>query len=347
MIHSKSVEYSSLILVAVVIAACSGSANDQSSRGLDVPTELRYVRTVVRQDTTEGTTWLQLPQRISYDSASSHLFVLDWAEQSIMEFTTSGRFVGSFGHKGEGPGELKNVQAYALGRHHLTALDMGGGKLEVFDRSSRAAQRTIRLQRLMLDITAIDDTIVAVLPGPDGALFELFNITSGSSLGSFGDGGFLGTVCMYCSITYIGNDLLVVLEPGRIDGRIVRLDGSPFEVFAFVELADVLTRWQEQFLGVMREAVGRLNNGERGRVPGGKVWFPTVGATGDGGFFVIATPARVGDDPFEIWTLDQRGRITARYRFDRTWIGMYTSSFPTIYTLGSDDQYGIYEYEVP
>ena len=311
---------------------------------LDEPVILERVRTIIRQDTTAATTWLIRPTQIQYDSISGHLFSLEWGDSRLVEFTTGGEFVGSFGRPGEGPGEIRSLGDFGVGAGHVTAMDRGTGKLVVFDRSSREMKVEIRLGRQLRSMAAIGDTLLAVIPGTEGSLFELFHI-DGHSLGSFGDGGVLVGFRRY-SIRHVGNGTLVVLDGDTPAGQIHRMDGSLVGAFHFAELDHVLAEWQVEFGELLRRASG-LTGPAGERVIGGKTWATAAGVAADGSFLVTATPESLNVNPWELWMLDPRGRIAGRYVFDETLIRAYTASFPTIYALGIGDAFGVYEYRIP
>ena len=332
-----------LPFLAAGLAACSGPEADASA-SLDRPITLERVRTIVRQDTTPATAWLNRPNQLRYDSVGGHLFGLEWGDRRIVQFTTSGEFLGYFGSPGEGPGEISNLGDFGVGADHVTALDGGSGKLVVFDKSSRQMRVEIRIDRWLRDMAAIGDTLLAVLPGTDGSLFELFH-TDGHTLGSFGDGAFLTGICS-CSITHIGDGRLVVLNADIPEGQIHGLDGSLLGAFTFAELDHVLAEWQVAFGEKMRRASGLVGPAGQ-RLRGGKIWVNMAGVTDEGSFLVTATPEDLGVNPWELWRLDHQGRITDRYVFDGIWIQAFTAAFPTIYALGLGDEFGVYEYRVP
>ncbi|WP_420635214.1 6-bladed beta-propeller [Candidatus Palauibacter sp.] len=332
-----------LALVFAGLAACSGTEADVSA-SLDTPITLERVRTIVRQDTTPATAWLNRPNQLQYDSASGQLFGLEWGDHQLVQFTPAGEFLGYFGRPGEGPGEIRNLGDFGVGADHVTALDRGSGKLVVFDRSSRQMRVEIRLDRRLRNMAAIGDTLLAVLPGTDASLFELFH-TDGYTLGSFGDGAFLTGNCS-CSITHVGNGTLVVLNPDIPEGQIHRLDGSLLGAFHFAELDHVLAEWQVEFGEKLRRVSGLVGPAGQ-RIIGGKIWVKMAGVSDEGSFLVTATPEDLDVNPWELWRLDHQGRITDRYVFDEIWIEAFTAAFPTIYALGLGDEYGVYEYRVP
>ena len=336
-----------LALLAAALAACSGPKADEGPprpASLDEPIVLERVRTIIRQDTTAATTWLNRPAQIQHDSVSANLFSLEWGDGRIVEFTRNGELVGFFGRPGDGPGEIRNLGDFGVGAHHVTAMDRGAGKLVVFDRSSREMRVEIRLDRRLRGMAAIGDTLLAVMPGAEGSLFELFHI-DGHSLGSFGDDGFLVGNRMY-TIRHVGSGTLVVLDGVTPAGQIHRLDGSLVEAFQFAELDHVLAEWQVEFGELLRRASG-LTGPSGERIIGGKIWAEAAGVAGAGSFLVTTTPENLDVNPWELWMLDPLGRIANRYVFDRTWIRAYAASFPTIYALGMRDEFGVYEYRVP
>ncbi|WP_419935712.1 hypothetical protein [Candidatus Palauibacter sp.] len=303
------------------------------------------MRTIVRQDASGATAWLGRIRNLRHDPVADHLLGVDIDDHRIVEFTTGGGFVGYFGRYGEGPGEMRNLAGFEVTGRHVISLDRGNAKLVVFDRFTRQAVTEVPLNRGAMDLTLLGDTLVAVMPGPDGTLYELFEV-DGRSVGAFGDGAFLAS-CVRCSITSIGEELLAVVKPGSPEGRIYRLDGTMFDAFGFGEVVHVLTEWREDFLATVRGASRMVAPGGGG-MPAGRLWAgSTTGAIGDGSFFVRATPENMDVNPGEMWVLDRRGRVQKRYVFDPPLIGVSTVSFPRIFAVGLSREFGVYEYRLP
>ena len=313
---------------------------------LDRPTELEWVRTIARPDTREETAWFGRFTQVHHEPATGRLFAPDIDNQHIVELSVDGKLRGQYGRRGEGPGEIKNLFALGVAAGHVVALDIGNGKIVVFDRSTQQMAVEVGLDRAPRDITTIGDTLIAVMPGTMGALFELVR-PDGRSEGSFGDGAYVAGTCSRCSITYVGNGLLAVLKPAFPEGRVYRLDGTLFEAFAFMEVDHVLSEWREEFLRTIRRVSGMVAAGSGGRVSAGKLWVSKPFSTGNGSFFVTATPENLDVNARELWQLDFRGRVTRRYVFDRPWMAYAAGPFPTVYSLGLRDQMGIHEYVAP
>ncbi len=333
-----------VILFAVGLIACSGGdPGPEPSASLDHPIMLERVRTIVRQDTTAETAWLGRIFEAQFDSIRRHFLALDRDDQRIVEFTTAGEFVGYYGRRGEGPGETTNVSAFAAGTDHLTSLDVGNGKLMVFDRSTREMQLEIKLDRRVRDVTAIGDTLVAVIPGEGGSLFEVFRI-DGRSLGSFGSDGYLPPGRRHGPIMH-AKDALLVLKPDIPEGRIYRLDGTLHAEITFAEVASVLAEWREEFARLLRRA--NLVGPDGAPVMGGKNYVAPAGTAGNGSFLLSATPENLDVNPWELWQLDERGRVRQRYVFEDVWVRAFAASFPSIYALGIGEEFGVYEYRIP
>lgn len=331
------------LFLALGLTACSepGPATPAS---LDQPIALERVRTVVRQDTTDATTWLHRPTRLRYDSVSGHLFGLEWADDRIVEFTTEGEFVAYFGRGGEGPGEIGNLRDFAVGTGHVTVLDAGNGKLVVFDRDTGEMRREIKLDRRLRGMAALSDTLLVVMPGSGGTLFEHFHI-DGRSQGSFGDASYTETGNVGLSLSHVGGELLLVLKPVIPEGRLYRLDGSLHSEVTFEELAHVLAEWRGEFAEMMERS--RLADAEGRPISGGKMWVGEPRPLGDGSFFLTATPENLDANPWELWVLDHGGRITGRYAFAETWVRGFAVSPSTVYALGIGDEFGVYAYRPP
>ena len=305
------------------------------------------MRVIVRQDASEATAWLGRVRDLRHDPVVDRLLGVDIDDQLVVEFTTGGEFAGVFGRYGEGPGELRNVAAFEVTGRHVVVLDSGNGKLVVFDRSTREMVTEVPLHRGTLDLTMLNDTLVAVMPGPEGTLYERIGV-DGRTSGAFGDGGYVRSACMQCSITNIGEGLLVVVKPALPEGRIYRLDGTLFDAFGFSELDHVLNQWRLDFQETVRRASGMVASGGGGQVAAGRLWAGSnTGALRNGSFFASAVPENMGVNPAEFWVLDRRGRVRERYVFDRPLIGVSTVSFPKVFALGLSHEFGVYEYRLP
>ncbi len=104
---------------------------------------MERVRTIVRQDASDATAWLGRIRDLRHDPVEDRLLGVDIYDQRIVEFTIDGAFAGSFGRYGEGPGELRKVAAFEVTGRHAVVLD---------------------------------DTLVAVMPGPEGTLYERIGV---------------------------------------------------------------------------------------------------------------------------------------------------------------------------
>lgn len=329
------------------VCLAASACGDQGSGSLYRAVTLERVRTVVRQDATPETSWLSRPSNLIHDSTEDRLLTLDRDRQRVLEFTTSGEFVREYGRRGEGPGEMRNVKTAAAVAGRVVVLDQGNRKIVVFDRATAQLALEIPLRnQIPQSMAVIGDSLLAVVPGPDGALFELVS-PEGDRRGQFGDGGFLAGGYPGHLVAHIGDERLVVVKPSLPEGRIYRLDGSPVDIFVFSELSHVLSEWRDQFTEKVRRRMGSLGTRDRGRIVAGRLYFTSIGPTGDGSFFLVAPPENLDVEPWEVWILDHRGQIRRRYAFDQPWIGRSTASFPRIYATGQGDQYGIFEYRIP
>ena len=80
-----------MAFLATGLTACSGgNVGLRPPASLEEPIILERVRTVIRQDTTEGTTWLNLPGGLQYDSIRDHLFAMEYGDARIVQFSTDG-----------------------------------------------------------------------------------------------------------------------------------------------------------------------------------------------------------------------------------------------------------------
>lgn len=302
---------------------------------------LQQQRSVVAPSVVDDSQWIAHPARLRYDPATETLFALDRMYQAIVEFDESGRLVRRLGHRGEGPGELRNVRSYALGKHHVVVLDSGNGKIVVFRRDASGFDE-FSFIRFASDLTMLGDSILAIVPGDDGHAFQLLTLT-GEELGSHGDGTWLRRPCRFCFIRQLASEKLVIIEGEGPEGRILGLDGSVRGAFGFHSLHDVLATWREDFRATLRRAGVSVAGGGRGRVPSGKGFVIDVDIVEGGGFNVVAVPERLDEEPREVWRLDEKGVVTQRLQFDRVGVGADIAGYPQVFVLGVGDA-SVYEY---
>ena len=67
------------------------------------------------------------------------LYIADAVDCAVKIFSTGGRFIGSFGRKGKGPGELTFPSGVCVAGNAIAVADKLNFRIEVFDREGRAA----------------------------------------------------------------------------------------------------------------------------------------------------------------------------------------------------------------
>ena len=72
--------------------------------------------------------------RVAEDGA---IWVLDQAERQLLHFAANGRFLGAFGRRGEGPGELSAPRLLGMKKDSIWVWDRGTSRISVFTPTGR------------------------------------------------------------------------------------------------------------------------------------------------------------------------------------------------------------------
>lgn len=114
------------------------------------------------------------PLRAKMD-ARGHLFVVDYGDLRIKEFSPDGRFLRAYGNgKGQGPGEFTNLNDVAIGPEGIWVSDYSNGRISVFAPDGRML-RTLKTDPQPYKMALLPPAGFAVMQPPGAAeLFGLF-----------------------------------------------------------------------------------------------------------------------------------------------------------------------------
>src|SRR5215213_2000417 len=116
---------------------------------------------------------------------SVNIFVLDWSDLRIKEFSPDGKLLRTFGEKAGKPGAFANPTGFALDSGgNLWVCDMKQKRIGVFN--TDGSKRTIRSQNTTYRMAAIGDVMFTMVTPTNARLFETFD-SSGQQLRSFGE----------------------------------------------------------------------------------------------------------------------------------------------------------------
>ena len=116
---------------------------------------------------------------------SVNIFVLDWSDLRVKEFSPEGKLLRAFGEEVGTPGAFVNPTGFALDSGgNLWVCDMKQRRIGVFN--TDGTKRTIRPQNTIYRIAAIGDVMITMVTPTHSRLFETFDL-SGQQLTSFGE----------------------------------------------------------------------------------------------------------------------------------------------------------------
>jgi len=116
---------------------------------------------------------------------SVNIFVLDWSDLRVKEFSPDGKLLRAFGEEVGKPGAFANPTGFALDSSgNLWVCDMKQKRIGVFN--TDGSKRTIRPQNTIYRMAAIGDVMFTMVTPTHARLFETYDL-SGQQLKSFGE----------------------------------------------------------------------------------------------------------------------------------------------------------------
>lgn len=116
---------------------------------------------------------------------SVNIFVLDWSDLRIKEFSPEGKLLKVFGEEAGRPGAFANPTGFALDSGgNLWVCDMKQRRIGVFN--ADGTKKSIRPQNTPYRITAVGDVMFMMVTPVHSRLFETYD-SSGQQLKSFGE----------------------------------------------------------------------------------------------------------------------------------------------------------------
>jgi NHL repeat-containing protein len=116
---------------------------------------------------------------------SVNIFVLDWSDLRIKEFSPDGKLVRAFGEEAGRPSSLENPTGFSLDSGgNLWVCDLKQHRIGVFN--ADGSKRIIRPPNTIYRIAAIGDVMMTMVTPMQSRLFETYDL-SGQQLNSFGE----------------------------------------------------------------------------------------------------------------------------------------------------------------
>lgn len=112
------------------------------------------------------------PSGIAVDPLNGDLYVTDGFWGRVLRFTASGELAATYGVRGEGPGELKDPGAVAVGNSLVFVADVGTGRVGMFETATGRFVRAVRHR----------GALSSLLPLGDGVWMGVQNVTGKTAL---------------------------------------------------------------------------------------------------------------------------------------------------------------------
>jgi hypothetical protein len=191
-----------ILAVAAVFLSLSyaiGFVTDRSPKMVELPTAflsgerapkpqattVRVWRTPTFEKTAVlNSTRLKAPEKMEADTGGN-IFVLDWSDLRVKEFSPDGKLLRAFGEEVGKPGAFVNPTGFALDSGgNLWVCDLKQQRIGVLN--SDGSKRTIKPQNTIYRLAAIGDKMMTMVAPAESRLFETYDL-SGQQLNSFGE----------------------------------------------------------------------------------------------------------------------------------------------------------------
>jgi hypothetical protein len=291
----------------------------------------------VRPDATPATAWLGRTEGIRFSDGD--LFA-DQASGGVLQFTTEGQPVQSFGsRRGGGPGELQGVDAFDVDGDVVAVLDRANLKAALFGRDAEV-RAEFRVAPDYLAIVNLPDGLVGLVPGLDDSAVDVYD-RSGELVRTLADASALPlrcargdtctaaesrcSGCMAAGLTGGGiailnseEAILVVIGPrGQVEARIDFPRDDPL-VRGWAE-ADAPFTEQAQ-----AEANARSGVGERTEIL--KSYFTWMDAVGDRLILsVVPSATEYRARGYELWVVEPRSGRYDRFGYPERGPGFFAT----------------------
>jgi hypothetical protein len=149
------------------------------------PTTVRVWRKPAFEKTAVlNSTSLKAPAKMRAEN-SDNIFVLDWSDLRVKEFSPDGKLIKAFGEELGKPGAFVNPTDFGLdSRGNMWVCDLKQRRIGVFN--TDGSQRTIKSQNTTYRIAAIGDVMFTMVTPSHSRLFETYDLL-GQQLKSFGE----------------------------------------------------------------------------------------------------------------------------------------------------------------
>lgn len=300
--------------------------------------------------------WFGRVLELSRDTSAGTLLALDPQTVRVVEFTTDGTLVTTYGgSRGRGPEEIYRVAGFAFNDSLLAILDVGNQKTLLYSRSGDF-EGLVSAEAQYRDVAILGQDLLLV-PGQDGAVVDVASPASpDAETVSLGEGADLPvrcagddcarlrSMCTGCQITAAGDSSFVITNIEESVVAVFDRSGQLRQRMDFLVDDPVIRGWHEEDLPLIQ----RENEESGGRTELLKTYFLSVQPIGDlrVGTAVAPSGPVVHESGYEYWIIDLDAGTVERYSLPRQRLGYRTVGDGPVYALNMDDG-GIYQLTMP
>lgn len=363
----KGRSHSLLLAVTVVLAAsCAGDRGVDEAEESSIPDDGMEVSApepladpvpVLVPGLDEETSWFGLVQDLRFDTLTGNLLALDAQGGRVVEFSSSGNLVTSYGGtKGQGPDEVSRLVDFAFNDSTLVLLDAGNTKTLIYSRTGEfrrsqpvgSGYRSVALHgnRLLYVPGTAGVADARAVSAPDGDQPRSLGSSSDLPIRCEGEEecASLRRVCTGCEVLSVNDSVFAIANLEQSMIATFTSDGERTKLVDLLRDDPVLREWQEQDRAFIEQA----NAESGGRTVTLKTYF--FGFEPLGGWGIASAVAPSGpmfrERGYEYWIIDLRTWARHRFTYPEKDLGLKVAGFDPLYALNREDG-GIYRLAMP
>lgn len=359
-----------LLLLGGFFAGCNGSPETREARESSSPASM--TTTAMPENRTVGSlgnpspvvvpgldstnNWFGRVLELSHDSATGNLLALDPQRVRIVEFTTDGTLVTTYGgSRGRGPEDIYRPAGFAFNDSLLAILDVGNQKTLLYSRSGDF-EGIVSAAAQYRDVAILGEELLLV-PGRDGALVDVASpaepdapvesVGAGADLPVRCEGvdcPQLRSMCTGCQVTAASDSSFVITNIEQSIVAVFDRSGELQQRMDFLVDDPVIRGWHQEDLPLIQ----RENEESGGRTELLKTYFLSVQPIADSRLGTAVAPSGpvVHESGYEYWIIDLAAGTVERYGFPRQKLGYRAVGDGPVYALDMEDG-GIYRLLAP
>lgn len=356
-----------LMAAAVMLTGCADKAGlDQeaastapqpsNSATQTAPVSLVSPTPVIVPGLDEETSWFGTVQELAFDTLTRNLLALDMQEGRVVEFSTGGNLVATYGGtKGRGPEEVSRLAGFAFNDSIVVLLDAGNTKTLIYSRAGEF-RRILPALATYRDVALHGDQLLFV-PGSDGLVdVRTLDAAGDGPIETLGDAADLPVrcqgaecatlrrLCTGCEVIAVNDSLFAIANLEQSMIATFTSDGERLHLEDLILEDPVVRRWHEQD----RELIEEANAESGGRTITLKTYFFGFEPVGTWRIASAVVPSGqvFRDRGYEYWIIDLRTWEKRRLSFPEKELGLRAAGAGPVYALNRANG-GIYGLGIP